>query len=742
MPKKANDNNNKKNQKEKGPLKRQKTLRRKDTIKPKDNINEKENLPVKEPAINNNPYQGNESVVKLIVDKIITISIRKAISDTILKGLDDYYFNYLTSQVNAMFSTNNMFYTDEPESPNIDNSSFWKTDYNKCNTWVEIAEPNSIKCDRFESVFMNHVDLKNKSLFPDSSGRNLPKINDIDNDLNDDLKRKLIKQYSMKRNNKNQNNLDILEEKSSIESIEEGNRSPKRNLTKNKISNLNLKSPNKLNINVNLKSIISETKKSANFNSTNLSLISSNRNKRGKNEIIQLPTKEIPGINDEYNFKKYEPPNVEFLRRELEEQLERKTKEEKKLHNQLKQKIKESQNNSEDKKKEVKKIKYFDSNKLTFDSNGKIMTFKPIKIELFVKDFAILKNNIKSFNKFNKKKIKKRGFDEVSQTTRERENKTNMTNRENVIKNPEDDPNGRHRKEYLKLNLDKNEKITPSGSNFSLMLPNIGVVLKENEQVKRGTREFGKYFNKYSKEDYDKILKDYVPLQNRPMMQGKMGSIIKSPINKFLNNTNTSLNQNGNNSTIMNNNREDFSNPLINSDNETFQNNSLIKTMKMNRNSANNSLLTSRNYNSLYMSKNKNISTGNLEGVIKLNKDGISSLKVEFDSLKDLEHKNLKNFYSPGNTGMRNVNIFGKKYREIFKNLSKEKNDSQHLNEFNKKIITNSEWGNKTMRKNMSSGNVFGKHLTKYQALRELGSNLFSRIKVKLPRDRKINIQI
>ena len=741
MPKKANDNN-KKNPKEKGLLKRQKTLKRKDTIKPKDNTNEKENLPVKEPAINNNPYQSNESVVKLIVDKIITISIRKAISDSVLKGLDNYYFNYLTSQVNAMFAANNMFYTEEPESPNIDNSSFWKTDYNKCNTWAEIMEPNSIKCDRFESIFMNHVDLKNNSAFPGSSGSNLPKINDMDNDLNDDIKRKLLKQYSMKKKNRNQNNLDILEEKSSIESVEEGNRSPKRNLSKNKISNLNLKSPTKLNINVNLKSIISETKKNANFNSTNLSLISSNRNKKGKNEIIQLPSKEIPGINDEYNFRKYEPPNVDFLRRELEEQLERKTKEEKRLHNQLKQKINESQNNSEDKKKEVKKIKYFDSNKLTFDSNGKIMTFKPIKIELFVKDFAVLKNNIKSFNKFIKKKIKKKGLDEVAQTTRERENKTNMTNRENVIKNPEDDPNGRHRKEYLKLNLDKNEKITPSGSNFSLMLPNIGVVLKENEKVKRGTREFGKYFNKYSKEDYDKILKDYVPLQNRTMMQGKMGSLIKSPINKLLNNTNSSLNQNGNNSSIVNNNKEDFSNPLINSDNETFHNNSLIKTMKMNRNSVNNSLLTSRNFNSLSMSKYKNISTGNIEGIIKLNKNGISSLKAEFDALKDLDNKNIKNFYSPGNTGMRNVNIFGKKYKEIFKNLSKEKNDSQHLNEFNKKIITNSEWGNKSMRKNMSSGNVFGKHQTKYQALRELGSNLFSRIKVKLPRDRKINIQI
>ena len=179
MPKRTNDNNNKKNPKEKGLLKKQKTLKRKDTIRPKDYTNEKENLLVREPAINNNPYQGNESVVKLIVDKIITTSFRKAISDILFKGLDDYYFNYLTSQVNAMFASNNMFYTDEPESPNIDNSSFWKTDYNKCNTWVEIAEPNSVKCDRFESVFMNHIDLKNNSLFPDSSGGNLPKINDI-----------------------------------------------------------------------------------------------------------------------------------------------------------------------------------------------------------------------------------------------------------------------------------------------------------------------------------------------------------------------------------------------------------------------------------------------------------------------------------------------------------------------------------------------------------------------------------
>ena len=47
------------------------------------------------------------------------------------------------------------------------------------------------------------------------------------------------------------------------------------------------------------------------------------------------------------------------------------------------------------------------------------------------------------------------------------------------------------------------------------------------------------------------------------------------------------------------------------------------------------------------------------------------------------------------------------------------------------------------MSKNMSTGNLlFSKHQTRYQALRELGSNLLNGIKVKLPRDRKVELRI
>lgn len=65
------------------------------------------------------------------------------------------------------------------------------------------------------------------------------------------------------------------------------------------------------------------------------------------------------------------------------------------------------------------------------------------------------------------------------------------------------------------------------------------------------------------------------------------------------------------------------------------------------------------------------------------------------------------------------------------------------MNELNKKIITNNGWGSKIIKKNGSYENLlFSKHQTKYQVVRELGSNILNSIKVKLPRNRKINIQI
>ena len=139
----------------------------------------------------------------------------------------------------------------------------------------------------------------------------------------------------------------------------------------------------------------------------------------------------------------------------------------------------------------------------------------------------------------------------------------------------------------------------------------------------------------------------------------------------------------------------------------------------------------------------KNGSYDNLLGVIKLNKNS-SSLKNELDSLKDLDDKDNLNFYpTKDKIDQYSRNIFANNYKDLFKEKKKQTSTINNLNEFNKKIISTKGWGNKTISKNMSTGNLlFSKHLTKYQALRELGSNLLNGIKVKLPRDRKVDIKI
>ena len=65
--------------------------------------------------IHDNPTQSNEGIVKIIIDKIITLAVRNSILNSINNQIQDYYFDNLKSQLNTLFATNNIFYYDEPE---------------------------------------------------------------------------------------------------------------------------------------------------------------------------------------------------------------------------------------------------------------------------------------------------------------------------------------------------------------------------------------------------------------------------------------------------------------------------------------------------------------------------------------------------------------------------------------------------------------------------------------------------
>ena len=751
----------------------------------------------KSELIHINQYQANESIAKSIVDKIITISVRQSHNKHLNRRYNNYYFEYMQAQLDSLFATNFLYYYDEPETEER-NKIFWNKNLDKKNTWIEIIEPNSSKIDRYENIFMKFVDYNppteeiidiKKSPFARSN--TLKEGSSSKNDLLDSkVKSNSSKRYSVKMKDymiKKTNNkiLDILEERSSASSKdEENNLNPKKipkikKSIRNSISSLNKNLSSKRE---SLKNVLTksqspqkeQTTENENNNNDDKDKIEQKNPRLKKKQILSMNYEEIPDLENELNSEAYSPPEVESLRKEIVKGKIRKEKEEKKQA--LIRKMSTINNTDENIFENDKRI--IDSNKLTFDSNGEIISFKPFKIETLSKDFVSLKNGIKSpeLNNVNNKKtkmkkIKNNKSEDVSKTNIPKEK---TKEKEIIVKNPEDDPNGKNKLNYVKISKIKNEQIIPSGSNFSLLLPNIGVTLKENDQVKKGTHEFGKFFKKYSINDYNKILRDYLPLQNKSMLKSKMNqssqsnNLTTSNINlpKKLN-ANTSYKYTSTNP-VMNNNINinipisqtqnfntisDLSNPLINQP-EAIQENDLNLI-----NNNNSSLLKSnKSKNSYYFSGN-NLYSGSLSKLrnnmsnfteskfITLNRNcSSSSLKNEIENVKDLNEEDNFNFY-PTKIRLQSRNIFQENYKEFYKNKKiKEKTLNiigKRTNELNKKIMINGLWGTQTLQKNKSSENLlFSKHLTKYQALRELGSNLLTGIKVKLPRDRKVDINI
>ena len=652
-------------------------------------------------------YQTAEAIVKTILDKIINLSIRQSGINKINNQLKGYCFKYIQNQIEPLFEENYINYT---KSKNNSNIFFWKNKKPKENEWIEIKEPETPQNDRFEGVFthLKELESKNKKL----------KMTKIQEGLEND-----------KLNNNEKDN-----------SSRDDNEKTQRNKQIKK------------------KLILSETPNKEEENNTNINKQkvqqnnpNQNQNQNSKSKKIQMinfPAIDIPDIDKEFIHDEFDPPNINKLRREREEEIKRKERERKLLMEEKKMAKKK-----DDSEKINKKFKQLDSNKFTFDSNGKIISFKQYRLENLSKDFNFIKNTIKDSGegiKSNKKKM-------ISM--KDQLIKIN----EEIIKNPAEE----EKKEKIEK-IEKKEKIIPSGSNFQIMLPNIGVVIKENQKIKEGGREFNKFFNKYSIHDYDKILNEYVPLQNKTKMRTKLekmnlttpNNIIQKKMSESVDNPRSNINtinNTNNNKTFNNYNINDnmnINNPLLTTndniqinindvDNNMINNNSsYLKTSiginSFNKNSNNyNPLMTSFNLRSAFMNYSQGRKGNNLNDSIMMKKAGATSLKMEIESVADL--RNDKTYFGPEN--LKQKNIFGRNFMKNYKIALIKTPARNPLAHFNKNILTDANWGNKSVEKRSQKENiVFARHHTKQQALRELGSNILSGIKIKLPRDRKVEL--
>ena len=640
-------------------------------------------------------YQVTEGIVKFILDKIINISIHQSNMNKINSQINDYCFDYIQAQIEPLFEENFINYT---KLKNDQNTLFWKTEKPQENQWIEILEPNTVENDRYESSGVNVQGIKNKK----------EKIDEI-----------------KEGNEHNENN-------------ENANREKINKTRMNKQKTL------RLNIDENKK----ENNKSENRNNQRQNTIkafSTNQNNRGNKKIplIEFPSEDIPGIDDEYKHEVYDPPNIHMLRKDIEEEMKNKEKELKLNNNSKKMNKKKDESD-----KAIRFIKPLDSNKFTFDSNGKIISFKQYKIENLSKDFTFIRNNIKE-------KIEK---DESLNKPNIKQRLTIKEPKEIIIK--DNRMNDYFNTEEKKDKKDKTkEKIIPSGSNFKLILPNIGVVIKENNDKKEGSRDFNKYFQKYSIKDYNKILNEYVPMQNKNKIKNKLdrlnttSSIIHKQLSESIDRVNTNtINNTQMNITTINNKRPEkmnITNPLLTSNDNiqitennifTNQNSSFMKSTINNSFSKNNAL-----YNPLMTSFNMrtgNLSQGkkgnNFNNSIIMKKLGTGSLKLEIESLQDLRSEPI---YHKLNS-VKKENIFEKNMIKPNKFTIKINSKDNPLYAFNKRILTDKNFGNDLdpKHKDEKQNIITSKHLSIQEAFKELGNTMINGIKIKFPRNRKIEL--
>ena len=663
----------------------------------------------KEPYISS--YQISEGIVKIIIDKIIINSIYEANMNKINNQLNDYYFEYLQGQIEPLFEENFINYTN---LKNDENKLFWKTPKPPENQWIEILEPETVENDRYESSEVNIQEIKSKKEIISETNEGIENIENIENNNN-----------TIKKNQTKEKNLRL-----------------KTIRQKNKNEEILVNDENKNENNNN--DIDNKTKNNQKLVNNTANTIQNNRGKK-RIVMVEFPSEDIPGIETEFKHDIYEPSNIHILRKDKEEEIKNKEKE---------IKLNKDKGNALKKKEEIEKliknVKTIDSNKFTFDSNGKIISFKAYKLDNLSKDFTFIKNNIKEKNeKEEAVPIKSKKF--TRQSVKEQ-------NEEIVIRD-----NSRMFEHYgNEEKKEKNkEKIIPSGSNFKLILPNIGVVVKENNNKKEGSRDFNKYFKKYSMKDYDKILNEYVPLQNKTKIKTKFQKLAQTFVKKTLSDSMDKRNNNFMNNIQMNlstiNNKKietmNITNPLLtstdinqNSENNntyTNQNSSYIKTsanVSFNKGSGiYNPLMTSSNVKSAKINFSQDKNRNDFSNSIIMKKMGFGSLKLELESLQDLNNESNYRKLSIS----KKDNIFGRNF--IKSNKFKINNTSKDnpLYVFNKKILTDANFGNITLsqkRHTEKENIVTSKHLSKQQAFKELGNTMISGLKIKFPRNRKVEL--
>ena len=680
-----------------------------------------------EEETNSNPYYNNnaETIAKLLIEKMISITVTKVHSKETYERIGEHCFNYIKNNINEILKVNYIPY--EIRHNQIEKIFFDRPKCETHNTWVEIQEPGTPIYDRctFDQIKFNEFVPIEFDVIKSSNISNNELIA-IDKD-NEDKKN----QNKENLNNENLNNKNIQNEiKENEKKIESRNQSKK--ITKND-KNEEKKEIEKIKI--------------------------------GKNVLIDLPSYDLdPSVYINEYMKNDNSEEINELRREKEFEI-KKRDEQKRIEEELRRReLNQLQQQN-------KKQKDFDSKKLTFDSNGNIIKLKPknniesnLGNEFYwsrqtMRDVKTFRNQYgRQRNSFSNTKNKKlvdfaEGIEKTNKINENNENEEDdnidlknkkslrrgstlvekktikkMREETEIIRNPNSGDLLNNKKNKAQQNK-TNEMIIPGGQNFDIIIPEVGVniITSDKRRRKEGGLNFSEKYKKPSMEEFSKLAFDTENLNTKRFLTGNFSNEKKLSSDSNNQQQNNLMNININN---KDNNYIGYSQQFQN-DNPLIQNAHSI----LNKNDINNQSNISNNQLSFSYINQSNRTQ--LINEIQLSKKmQNSNLKSLFYDNQDINnYKSYNHDYEIKSMKPTGANEFRRKIKSnIFNSLSKdyEITNQKGFDKFNSKIVKSRDWGSN----NDSYGEIKNEFIKPHKGnkIRELGYRI---VNTKLPRDRK-----
>jgi len=590
----------------------------------------------KEQYINKN---YSETIIIIIVNKIISNTIHEIRRKETLEKMKVYCFDFLKNNINIFLKSQFFVYDNELDLNK--EKIFFDFKQEKFDKGLSIiSEPETPEKDRNNSNMINIIQNKRLS---------------VDN--------KVFEPIESQKNSLNE----LIE----LENLLEINK------VKDKIiDEPNKEIEDKPNINNNLNE----------DNSTNT---------LNENLIISLPCTDLE--EDKYtNIYRNQNNSRELniLRKDMEIEMKKKKKE-RQLEKRKSKKERKSLNILGTKK--IKKIKFFNSNDLSFDSNGNIIKKKLIPIDSFAKDFNFVKFLVHKINKKNRKsRLNLLNVNNIKDTEKSNienekskkisneiikikiENKGTFTERNSILQkiefNPKDEEENYQNTKYKKIN-EENKNIVLCNSCNNNIIPEPGVILKTDIINKTGGKNFFMKYNRPSMKEFNNFILN--------LSNSMHNSISAHEMIKSTESTNNGLNSNeiieeANESNLKYNGyKQKFeeNNPLIKGAKTIDQKfnmkfkclNNQIKQKKINQNSTR--ILSN------YKIKNLNWRINNFSDSMVLSKNMRSLSNGNFDNLYNyLSERNVYNNFDFSNESSDiKVNYKVKSSNSILKNIITER---------------------------------------------------------------------